>query len=547
MIPAPLPDNEAQRLQALHDLDILDTLEEQAYDDITWLTAQICNTPIALVTLIDAERQFLKSRHGLDAEEVPRDIGFCPHAILDDDVLVVEDATQDERFHDNPLVHSGPNVKFYAGAPLVLPGNLRIGTLCVVDHEPRELTAEQEKTLKVLARQVVSQLTLRKTVRELESANQTKSDFLSAMSHELRTPLNAILGFGQLLDLNPDEPLTTGQKGCVDYIVKSGQHLLDLINDILDLAQIEAGRVELSIEDISPSKVIDDCLSMVSALAQGRNIQIAIDNVTGADVLVRADHVRLKQVLLNLISNAIKYNREDGHIRITADRSGPHMLRLNVTDTGQGIPADQMDDLFKPFNRLGAETTDIEGTGIGLVVSKDLVELMGGAIGVQSTEGKGSTFWVDLPLAETKMADKVRDVQSAAAVKSRSPSVDLSGKLLYVEDNPDNLILMDMIVEHIDGLSMISAHTAELGIELARQERPDVIILDINLPGMSGLDAVKTLRGMSETQTTPILALSAAATQGDIKKGLAAGFDHYMTKPIQVAELIKAIQGALDN
>ena len=545
MIPASLPENEDLRLEKLYELNILDTLEEQAYDDITHLIAQICDVPIALISLIDKDRQFLKSHHGLDANEVSRELGFCPHAILDNDVTVIEDATKDERFHDNPLVTGGPQVKFYAGAPLIMPGDLRIGTLCIVANEPRTISEDQKKALEVLARQVVSQLELRETVERLEIASRSKSDFLSSMSHELRTPMNAILGFGQLLELNPSEPLTENQKRCVEQIMKGGHHLLELINDVLDLTKIEEGKVDLSIEEITVSNILDECFALIETIAGSRGVTVLTNAGCKTTATVHADYTRFKQSLLNLLSNAVKYNVENGKIIMDCHETTDDMLRISVTDTGLGIPNDMLAVLYEPFNRLRAEKSEIEGTGIGLTITKKLIERMHGRIGVESQVGTGSTFWIELPLAQpAAYATPANDTD--ASRHEYAPLAHISGSVLYVEDNPSNLQLMEMILGSIEGLSLMTAHTGELGLQIAKTSRPDLIILDINLPGLNGFEVLKALQQMSETKDTPVFALSANTMPRDIDKGLDAGFKQYLTKPFKVPEIISAIQGVLN-
>ena len=376
-----------------------------------------------------------------------------------------------------------------------------------------------------------------------DAANQAKSTFLSSMSHELRTPMNAILGFSQMLEFNPKEPLTKAQKDCVDHIMKGGHHLLELINDILDLAKIEAGKVDLSIEDISTSDIIADCLMLVTTMAESRGISISGAGLDGR-FEVRADYTRLKQVLLNLMSNAVKYNRENGSVTFNIEKTDANMARIAITDTGDGISADKQGELFKPFSRLDMEQSEIEGTGIGLVVCKNLIELMSGSIGMTSEVGKGSTFWIEMPLAESKQKeDRARTDATEVTIEQQLP--DMKGVLLYVEDNPANLGLMELIVSRIEGLSMISAHNGELGIELARANKPDLIILDINLPGMSGIDVLRELRQRDETKNIPVLALSAAVTKYDIDKGIEAGFQRYLAKPIKVTEIADAIKTTL--
>jgi PAS domain S-box-containing protein len=377
-----------------------------------------------------------------------------------------------------------------------------------------------------------------------DNANKAKSEFLSSMSHELRTPMNAILGFGQMLDFNPKEPLTEAQKKCVDHIMKGGMHLLELINDILDLARIEAGKVDMSIEDISPAKVLDECHSLIANLAEKRGITLSLPDKVDDLIRVRADHTRFKQVLLNLMSNAVKYNRDNGTVSVSFEEVENYTLRIAVTDTGEGISAKNQNELFKPFSRLGAENTEIEGTGIGLVVCKDLIELMSGDIGMESKVGTGSTFWIKLPLSKS---NKDQAANSNEEISSQAMKDGISGQILYVEDNPDNLMLMELVVARVEGLTMISTHTGELGIEMARFEKPDAIILDINLPGMDGYKVLKKLKSYDDTKNIPVLALSAAATKHDIEKGMEAGFLQYMTKPINVPDVLKVIKDLLEK
>lgn len=377
-----------------------------------------------------------------------------------------------------------------------------------------------------------------------EKANRAKSEFLSSMSHELRTPLNAVLGFAQLMASEVPPPPAHQQRS-IDQILKGGWYLLRLINEILDLAMIESGKVTMSQEPMSMTDVLQDCKGMIEPQATKRGIAMTFPRFDKV-FYIHADRTRVKQVMINLLSNAIKYNASGGSVIVQCVASGTDRVRICVKDTGTGLSADQMAQLFQPFNRLGQEGGGEEGTGIGLVVTRQLVELMGGTIGVDSAVGVGTVFWVEFASAQAPALENIEEV----ALERRpleAPEASAQPTLLYVEDNPANLALVEQLIARRGDLKLVTAIDAYLGIELARAYVPDVILMDINLPGMSGYGALKVLRDDPLTAHIPVLALSANAVPRDIEKGLEAGFFRYLTKPIRVREFMDALDVALHH
>ena len=386
------------------------------------------------------------------------------------------------------------------------------------------------------------ELELNQALEAAETANRAKSDFLSSMSHELRTPLNAILGFAQLVESGSPAP-TVSQKRNIDQILKAGWYLLELINEILDLALIESGRLTISAEPVSLHEVLLECRTMIEPQAQKRGIAMSFPHLE-ASFYVNADRTRVKQVLINLLFNAIKYNTPGGRVTVTCAPSPPTSIRISVNDTGVGLSPEQLTQLFQPFNRLGKEASAEEGTGIGLVVTKRLVELMGGTIGAESDVGSGSVFWIEFNLAAAP-AHAHLDAEIATLTGSQAPDGEPLHTLLYVEDNPANLELVEQLIARRADLRLLTAADGHLGIEYARTYQPEVILMDINLPGISGIEAMKILRADPLTAHIPIIALSANAVPRDIERGLEAGFFNYITKPIKFTQLISALDAAL--
>lgn len=388
-----------------------------------------------------------------------------------------------------------------------------------------------------------TQRALREAKQEAERANQAKSEFLSRMSHELRTPMNAVLGFAQLLELESD--LNEAQRESVQEILRGGKHLLDLINEVLDLARVESGRMELSLGPVDLRELVSECIAMVEPLATRKGL--ALETGSLGEVAVLADRIRLKQILINLLSNAIKYNRCGGRVYLDLGLSDrlPGGVRIGVADTGPGIPEERLEELFQPFTRITASgdgEEEEEGTGIGLAISRRLAEAMGGRMGVSSRVGEGSLFWVEVPTVETGQAtpDEV-DTEAPSPAPGAAARV---SRVLQIEDHPSNLKLLERLLSG-QSMQVFSARDAQAGLELAREHRPQVILLDIRLPGMDGYQVLSELRRDPRTGDIPVVALTAHAGEEDRDRGMHAGFDAYLTKPLHLTTLLETLENLM--
>jgi len=382
----------------------------------------------------------------------------------------------------------------------------------------------------------VQDVTERKLVDEVKRASKAKSEFLSRMSHELRTPLNAILGFGQLLERQKP---TEVQRKRVGYILSAGKHLLDLINEVLDISRIEAGRMQLSLEPVCVADALEETLDLMRPLATERSIQLSASADIDAAVHVLADRQRFKQVLVNLLNNAVKYTPFFGGVAVSYHVPGNEKVRVLVSDTGPGIPAEKLARLFTPFERLGAEQSAIEGTGLGLALSQRLMDAMGGSIGVESAVGKGSTFWIELPLAKSPLERFPRD---GAANGARQPSSEpASRSILYIEDNLSNLALIEQMLAERPGTALLTCMQGKVGLDLARQHTPDLILLDLHLPDLPGWDVLSQLKADSTTRHIPVVVISADATKRQMNRLMSAGAAHYLTKPLDVNKFFQVL------
>ena len=562
MLVAPLPDNEARRLQALRQYAVLDTEPEEAFDELTQLAASICQVPIALVSLVDAQRQWFKSKVGLNAQQTCRDVAFCAHAILQDEILIVEDALKDERFATNPLVTSDPHIRFYAGVPLITRNGLALGTLCVIDYKPRSLSDEQCKALQTIAHQVLTQLELRASLKILkgvlaerrrmeeaaqkareaaEAANRAKSEFLAMMSHEIRTPMNAVIGMTELL---VETELTEKQRDFVKTIRSSGSALLTIINDILDFSKIESGKLQLEQHPFNLRDCIEESLDLLAPEAAQKGLELVhlIDPST-PDTIV-GDSNRLRQILVNLLCNAVKFTHS-GEVTLSVrarkldvenalEAGERYELLFAVKDTGIGIPTESLNRLFQPFSQVDASRDrNYGGTGLGLVISQRLCQMMGGQIWVDTEVGKGSTF---------SFTVVTQGVKSAVPAELKVTQPQLAGKRLLIVD--DNVTCGQMLVQQGRdwGMLMRVAQSGPEALALLHQGEPfDLILLDRQMPGMDGLALAAEIRKQPYHQKLPLVMLTSIGQPETSEKSVIANFAAFLNKPIKQSHLYKVL------
>lgn len=522
---AAIPANEPLRLKTLVDFQVLDTDAELCFDEITELASVICDTPIALISLVDENRQWFKSRVGLAATETPRELAFCAHAILQDDVFEVEDAQKDERFHDNPLVTSGPKIRFYAGAPLKATNGHAVGTLCTISDKPMALTASQKKALVTLSHQVIAQLELRLKLQELHKANQAKDEFLSSISHELRTPLTAISGFSEILLDNPDvQALPEEPFEYLKNIEFSSHQLLSLVNSVLDLEKINAGKMELLPAPTSLSQLFSDVTKMVGVKAKQAGVNLNLDIDTSLKgKYYSVDKTKLAQIIINILNNAVKFTETGKTVSasfvITSDK-----LRITIADQGVGISAAELPLLFNKYKQVGKHKK--EGTGLGLCITKGLVELMGGNIKLDSHEGVGTTVIVELPVKQTNDIHTQGNLEKALVANFN---------VVVVEDNPLNQVLIKAILSQLN-CSCTLFDSAEALLAFHNLSDFDVFFLDINLPGISGIELLELLNQKGLKQ--PKIAVTADIFNS---KTIADLFDAVVTKPFSRQNIIDVL------
>ncbi len=539
----PIPSNEKTRLEKLNHYSILDTESEEMFDNLTKLASQLLEVPISLISLIDEDRQWFKSKFGIDDSETPRDISFCQYAIMSEDLFEVTDSLEDERFKDSPLVLGGPKIRFYVGAPLVDDDGNVLGSFCAKDTKPRDITDTQREHLKLLSKTAMQLIKLRREKIEAEKLSLVKDEFLSNMSHEIRTPLNAIIGFNDLLKKTS---LTKEQSDYLNTIQVSSQNLKVIINDILDVAKLESGNISLEKKAISLSDLIQHVILLQSPSAKEKGIKLlsSFDHEIPSHVI--GDETRLTQILINLVGNAIKFTSEGFvELRILASKhiNDQVTVMFSVKDTGIGIPKEKLETIFERFSQAETSTTRLYGgTGLGLSIVNMLVNLHEGKITVESEREKGSEFKFEITFTVT---EKEENNILIPQKNNANPEAFKNVKVLLVEDNIHNQLLAKNYFKRW-GTEVVIAENGKEGVSALEKDTYDVILMDLQMPIMDGFMATEHIRKKLKLDI-PIIGCSAHSLVGEKEKCLAVGMNDYIAKPYTEEDLIQTTLNYTSN
>ncbi|MCW7483101.1 hybrid sensor histidine kinase/response regulator [Leptospira kanakyensis] len=549
MIIAPLPKNETLRLSALKGLEILDTPEEEMFDEITRLASLICEAPISLVSLVDETRQWFKSHHGLEDRETPRSLAFCAHAILGDGPFVVPNAKEDIRFYNNPYVLESPNVMFYAGIPLALGDQIKLGTLCVIDNKPRELNGEQMQMLNLLAKQTIRLLQMRKATERLEieklaaeKATAAKRDFIAAISHDIRNPLNSLLGMSEMIretELNPTI------LGYVDHIKNAGEVILHLVNDTIEISRLEENVSVLKNEWFELRECLDILNSFFTAETKRKKVDFFLHNQAGSNLTIHSDKRKLEKIFWNLTANAVKFTNKGNitfTVRLETKTEENGILHIEVKDTGPGISPEVKDRLFQKYNEFVPEGCGISGSGLGLSIVKLSLEEMGGEVEVESKLGEGSTFKVKIPILWKSKKNETQTTNTNS--KSKLPSFAKPQKVLIADDNDLNRKVLRSYLKPLGFEITESNNGIDTEKELTNTSY-DIAFLDIEMPGKHGTEIAK---GLAEKPNRPVLFACTGLCMPEEKNHiLSSGFEYFMPKPYLKEDLYHHLKEIADR
>lgn len=530
MLAAPTPLDDEDRLRALCGACLLDSEEERGFDELVQLASMVCGMPIALVSLVDAGRQWFKARVGLDATETPRDISFCGHAICaPDEILAVPNALEDERFRDNPLVTDGPGIRAYYGRPIRGPEGHPFGTLCVIDTAPNELDEEQLMMLDMLARQVEGQIALRDATRAAQAAASARESFLVSMSHEIRTPLNGVLGS---LELALDHAASTELVEDLVRARRSGEQLRAMLDTVLDVSKADSGELTMHPAPAALRDLIDGVVDLFTGQAGIRGLELWSEIEAGAPAVISVDAARLSQVLSNLVGNAVKFT-DKGSVTISATCRDAGRIEFAVRDTGRGMTRDEVALAFERFGQAEGSL----GTGLGIPLAAEIVRLLGGELTVDSAIGRGSEF---------RFAIDATPANQAPTVTTRA-SAQLSGKVLLVDDEPTNLLIGRRNLQLL-GLDVTASSSGAGALDAAGRHGFDLILLDCLMPTIDGFEVSERIRaGSGPNATAPIIALTASATDEARRRAAEAGMNDVLEKPISRTSLFSEISRWIDT